>query len=76
MLLTDASDSSDISWGIGHPGLHHSLNSLGFMGQDLPGMDPTLGTRNSVPIRTSVLPSWPAFWLTPKQNLYRAEAPF
>lgn len=56
MSLTDASDSSDISWGIGHPGLHHSLNSLGFMGQDLPGMGPTLKTRNSFPIRTSVLP--------------------
>lgn len=76
MLLTDASDSSDISWAICHHGLHHSVNSLGFMGQDLPGMGSILRTRNSVPLRISVLLSLPAFWLRSKQNLCCAEAPF
>lgn len=56
MSLTDDSDSCDISWGTGHPGLYHSLNSIGFMGQDLPGMGPILKTRNSFPVWTSVLP--------------------
>lgn len=51
MSFKDASDSSDISWGISHSGLYHSLDNLGFMEQGLPNTGPTLKTRNPSPIR-------------------------